>query len=485
MSANILWKNSIAEVLEIGQGPSAMAAAVITETYRGAFPLVEVSPADPQANERGEIELSSARIFRLSVGSDHYAVVVVCRMQEGAPQWGVYCGDEQVRGTFRTDGKALAAALRKEGKVSGKLCSSLEAGEWVGKVPELAGCGFFRMQARSGRYCSHSRAVVAQLQEETLVEMATELEQWLAGAEVSTAEVSAMMSEEEAAFYDAAFVQHVMLAGERGSGKTYLARMAAQKYDAVLLEMQMHPSMEPWEFRAHDRAWNGKVYTVLGKLAEAVHWIQQGKRVILVMDEFLNMNPMYTTVINSPLSLTSRDTYVIDTGRIIDQGDGIGVSETVEVPADMLWVVATTNIGARYNLDKIPPSVRARFQVILMNTNAERTEGILEQTLGKYDMPMELAAMFRAFIERTNQAVLEGTLDEEATTRLACNVIRSAYKKAMRDKKTYRGLAAWLPVIKKQLMAEATQVVNFETGPLDPEQAEVYKVLVEASFRAR
>ncbi len=479
---SLKWFDSVAELMvQAAEQPSMN----VFPLYSGPFPLVlDALNDDKSEGPRQEIELVNGRIYKVTVGADEYAVVNLCRMVDDKPQWTVYCGDKQVQGAYRNDGKTLAAKLRKEGKVSNKLANALEASDWVAKVPAMAACGFFRMQARSGKFCSHTQAALANIPAPEMEEMATELKGWLAGEDVSVAEVAGSLSPEEEAFYDAAFIQHVLLAGERGSGKSYLARQAADKYDAVYLEMQMHPSMEAWEFRAHDRAWNGKVYTVMGKLAEAVYWIQQGKRVVLCMDEFLNMNPLYTTAINTPLTLTANDTYIIETGRIIDMGDGIGRIETVEVPADMFWVVATSNIGARYGLDKMAPSVRARFQIILMNTNPERTKSILDKTLAKYEMPLDFSEMFKKFIEASNQAVLENTLDEEATTRLACNVVRACAKKAARDKKKYATVKQWMPVVKKQLMAEIAQVVNFELGPLDSDQEERFKAIVDASFKA-
>lgn len=472
------WYDSVSELMvNAADHPGTNVYTI----YSGPFPLLQ----NPIEAEQQKTELANAKVCKVTVGADEYAVVALCRIKEdGNPQWTIYCGDHQVQGSRPSEGKVLASELRKEGKVSNKLANALEASEWVSKVPAMAACGFFRMQARSGKYCSHTQAALNNLPAPELEEMAEELKGWLAGEDTKGPVSLGTLSPEEETFYDAAFIQHVLLAGERGSGKSYLARQAADKYDAVYLEMQMHPSMEAWEFRAHDRAWNGKVYTVMGKLAEAVYWIQQGKRVVLCMDEFLNMNPLYTTAINTPLTLTANDTYIVETGRIIDMGDGIGRIETVEVPADMFWVVATSNIGARYGLDKMAPSVRARFQIILMNTNPERTKTILEKNLEKYDMPLEFGEMFKKFIEAANQAVLENTLDEEATTRLACNVIRSVHKKAVRDKKRYSGVKAWLPVIKKQLMSEIAQVVNFELGPLDSDQEERFKALVDSSFRA-
>ncbi|KVP39517.1 hypothetical protein WJ87_04585 [Burkholderia ubonensis] len=462
--------------------------------YNGPFPLVhDALNPDMTEGPRQNVELVNARIYKVSPGAgDEYAVVVLCRMVDEKPQWTIYCGDKQVQGTYRNDGKTLAAKVRKEGKVSTKLANALEASDWTAKITEQGGCGFFKMLARGLaqtpqriNFCTHTKAALANIPAPEVEDMATELKGWLSGDDTSVAEVIGTMSPEEAAFYDAAFIQHVMLAGERGAGKTFLARKAADKYDAVYLEMQMHPSMEAWEFRSHDRAFNGKVYTVQGPFAQAVEAIRGGKKVVLCMDEFLNMNPMYTNVVNSPLSLTHNDTYLINTGSlVVDEKTGLAKEEIVEVPADMLWVVATSNIGARYNLDKMTPSVRARFQIILMNTNADRTKSILESSLAKYEMPMELAEMFKKFIETTNQAVLENTLDEEATTRLACNVIRAVHLKSVRDKKKYANLKQWLPVVKKQLMLEIAQVVNFETGPLDTDQEERFKAIVDASFKA-
>lgn len=483
------WFDTVAEMSALGAEQPGMNVFPI---HSGPFALVnDALNADMSPGPRQDVELVNARINKVVVGTEEHATIVLCRLVDDKPQWSIYCGDGQVEGTFRTDGKVLAAKVRKEGKVSNGLANQLEASDWIGKVTPTSKCGFFKMMDRGAKMtppkvnlCSHTKAALANIPAADLEEMATELKDWMSGAAVSVAAAVGPMSPEEEAFYDAAFIQHVLLAGERGAGKTFLARRAADQYDAVYLEMQMHPSMEAWEFRAHDRAWNGKVYTVLGKLAEAVYWIQQGKKVVLAMDEFLNMNPLYTTAINTPLTLTENETYLIETGKIIDMGDGIGRLETVEVPADMFWVVATSNVGARYNLDKMAPSVRARFQIILMNTNAERTKTILEKNLAKYEMPMEFSEMFKKFLDTVNQAVSENTLDEEATTRLACNVIRAVHKKATRDKKKYTNLKQWLPVVKKQLMYEIAQVVNFELGPLDSDQEERFKATVEACFKA-
>lgn len=483
------WFATAAELSGYGVASPVMN---VSEIYSGPFPLVnDAMNADMTPGPRQDVELVNARVFKVAVGADEFASIVMCRLVDDKPEWTIYCGDAQVGGSYRSDGKTMAAKVRKDAKLSVVLANALEASEWVGKIPSQPSCGFFKILARGlaqtppkVNLCTHTKAVLANLPLPELEVMATELKDWNSGAAVSFSAPVGAMSPEEMAFHDAAFIQHVLLAGERGAGKTYLGRSAADRHDAVYLEMQMHPSMEAWEFRAHDRAWNGKVYTVLGKLAEAVYWIQQGKKVVLCMDEFLNMNPLYTTAINTPLTLTANDTYLIETGRIIDMGDGIGRLETVEVPSDMFWVVATTNVGARYNLDKMTPSARARFQIILMNTNADRTKTILEKNLSKYDMPLEFAEMFKKFLEAANQAVSENTLDEEATTRLACNVIRAVHKKAARDKKKYTTLKQWLPVVKTQLMAEIAQVVNFELGPLDPDQEERYKALVDASFKA-
>lgn len=462
---DLTWFKSPKDLLSRGEEGNSMEVKVL---YKGPHPYMD----------NGEIGLASSLIQMIKVGDDKYITTLLCRKKDDDFEWSIHCGEQNIPKSHIV---TFAKAIKSEGIYHPSIIKAIEKQSWYQIPEDAASCSFFKMVQRTAgrRFCSHTAAALNLAKESDLLEMKDELVEWGTGA--SLTEESTVESEEEQAFYETAFTQPVLLVGERGSGKTYLARQAAEKFDAVFLEMQLHPSMEAWEFRAHDRAWNGKVYTVLGKLAEAVYWIQKGKKVILFMDEFLNMNPMYATVINSPLSLTSRDTYIIETGRIIDQGDGIGIMETVEVPSDMLWVVAAANLGARYNTE-ITPSVRARFMIIPMNTNPERTKSIIAKTLEKFDMPTEFAEMFYNFIKHCKDAVDQNLLNEEATTRLASNVVRSVALKAKRNERNLTSVADWLPLIKKQVLAESCQVVNIERGFPDPEQSQLYSLLVDQCF---
>lgn len=475
---SLKWFTDAQDLIKQGE---AKAGFNVTDIYKGPFPLVKDGAADRQ-----DVELVHALIRKISISADeHFASIVLARTDAaGTKEYSVYCGDQQVAGAYRTDGATLAAQLRRDGVVSNDICNMLEAAPWVAQVADQANCAFFKQQARSGRICSHTQHLLSTVDQATLEAMATDLVDWKSGAKLPvSAATLGPMSEEEAAFMEAGFIQHVMLAGERGAGKTYLARQAADKFDAVYLELQCHAAMEPWEFRAHDRAWNGKVFTVLGKLAEAVYWIQQGKRVVLCLDEFLNMNPMYATAFNSPLSLTKDDKYLIETGVIKDTGDGIGIPEVVAVDSDKLWVVATTNVGARYGLDKIAPSVLARFMVIVMNTNADRTKTIAKNVLSEHGMPVQLADNFEKFLMAANQAVDQNELNEEVTTRLVTSIVRATKKKAERAGKVPTTVKQWMAAVKKQTLLEIGQVVTFEAGPYDPDQRMRYETLVEASFK--
>lgn len=503
--SGLLWFKKPSEMLLKAARATAGASFSISQVYAGPYALVhDAMTEDFKPGPREKVELVSARIYRVAVDTDDYGVIVICRVGTDGPEYTVYCGDKQINGEFRNDGKTLAGVLKASGKFGENLIAALVKSAWVGSMPDMMTDNFFKSLKRTGRFCSHVDAVLSNMVDHqvevtlpdgssaqepgstVLAEMAAEITSWIAGDDLNGATAIKELSPEEAAVMRAAFVKPVLLAGERGSGKTYLARQLADTLGAVYLEMQMHPSMEAWEFRAHDRAWNGKVYTVLGKLAEAVFHIQQGRKVVLCMDEFLNMNPIYQTVINTALTRTKDDTYLIETGRIIDQGDGIGTLETVEVPCDMLWPIATSNVGPRYQLDAIAPSVLARFRVVMMNTNASRTEGIVQSNLEKLDMPLEFATMFRDFIERINMAVEQGDMKEEATTRLACDVIKITHAEAVRNKKlaTLKTAKQWLPFIKANLLEEMTQCVTFELGKLDEGQAEVYSSLVAEIFRA-
>jgi len=160
-------------------------------------------------------------------------------------------------------------------------------------------------------------------------------------------------------------IKPVIIRGEAGAGKTYEARRfkmtAGFDYD---VEIGIHAGMEPAELLGSMTP-SPSVPWMDGPLTEAFRMAAAGKKVFLLLDEYYRMPAQNRTPL---LTATTKDesvdppVYRLRTGRPIKDPDtGVDKSEELLAPCHLLSIVATTNVGAQYNVDMGCPAERDRF----------------------------------------------------------------------------------------------------------------------------
>lgn len=180
-----------------------------------------------------------------------------------------------------------------------------------------------------------------------------------------------------------AFNNHVLLAGPRGVGKTFKVTQYAEDHHAKVIQLNGHSGIESIDILGYNiRASDGSFVWLDGPLTEAFR-VAQTEPVILIIDELLRIKSRELNIFISSLTPNASNQFVLNTSRVIDIVDGIGRTEVLKIPAENLWVVATTNVGSDYDTDDMDLALADRFitfdlnmeesvvHTILSNVNAE------------------------------------------------------------------------------------------------------------------
>ena len=464
-----------AELLGYGREEATFA---VKPVHTGAFLLEDGSVA-------------YAMVIRVQSGSEVFATAVGVYAKNSEYRYFVSCADEYLSEAEVRDHR-IDVALKREGNKD--LLAVIKNGPGGNVVPDLGSNCKFRLQAPMGRLCQHAKAAIWHVNlNENLANFAEKYEELLEnpqgadedGNEAITTAVKILLDSYRAG-------RPTLIVGPKGTGKTYGAGELAkhlrttQSKPVHYIEVPCAPDTEKWNLFRHTVPVGGEYFQVDGPISEAALRASRGELVVLVLDEFLNLNPVYQTMLNSMLSRREGDTYHVYTGGLVHNEDGTTSYETIVVPIANLFVIATGNLGDKYGVDSINPSVRRRFRVKWLHASVDSTMEIVRITLRKNGMPEELANPIQDFMDRIQKGCGQKLLEEDLCTGVMCEVIRAAKATADGRRKTPKTAKAWVPFLKEQLIEEAYQLVSLEEGAennLDGQLKTFVSIIEEAKWK--
>ena len=293
------------------------------------------------------------------------------------------CGDPYLEGnmTEETITKLINTSLGKMEQKSTTLPSALMKSFNI--TPRSSACNFNQKNYEiCDNTCEHIEHFLSELPSDVLDNLYTN---YYEGMSLSTD--NGLNGSLATKFERYAFKKHLLLEGDKGSGKTYAATSWGKDKDITQVFIGGHEQFESIDFLGHYiQQKSGELIWKDGPLSEAFRLANNGKKVLLIIDEILRIPKRELNILISALSPIDNK-YVLRTGRALEAKDDIAVEEVIRATTKNLWVIATTNVGAAYAVESMDEALIDRFKPIRKDTTENELQSILAKVAKKRKIP--------------------------------------------------------------------------------------------------
>ncbi len=292
------------------------------------------------------------------------------------------CSDPYIEGqlTIETMNKLIENALHKTDQKNNSVLSTLLK-DGFNVAPRSTACNFNQKNfTRVSPLCVHLSFFLDKLPD-TVIDT---VYQNYNSAKSPSPDSDSSSHSIGARFKRYSFKKHLLLEGDKGSGKTHFTTSWARKKNIKTLFIGGHEQFESMDFLGHFiQRRDGSLLWKDGALSEAFRLAGSGIKTLLIIDEMLRIPKRELNLLVSALSPIGGK-YLLRSGRAVDEKDDIAVEEVLSAPVENLWIIGTSNVGEDYAVESIDEALIDRFKPIRKETQDSEIESILiKETLAK------------------------------------------------------------------------------------------------------
>lgn len=317
------------------------------------------------------------------------------------------------------------------------------------------GCRFWASWKSKGEVCSHIKHLFAllNLNDSILSKLEDNYKEFTTKTRKAN---SSLMNK----FERYAFKKHMLLDGPKGFGKTYevyefldnqniptedifevggfeglesidllgqnipfVKEVKKANKSIVLKANNVFASQEGTE-HVQDLVWMD------GALTAAFRNASKGKKTVLMIDEILRIPQRELSILVAALTPNNKGEFTLRTRRIIGlDEDGCGIEEVIKIKKENLWVVATTNIGAEYNIDEIESAFADRFMIVHLGADREIVKTIVTKKIKERKFKVDAVAKIMEFFDKMTKHKTTENLSKIINTRHLSEIIEFALDK--------------------------------------------------------
>lgn len=341
------------------------------------------------------------------IGSVHTAYLAF-----DGDEWHLGCDNRFLTGEYDpAEAESLAASVASDSKEKSLLLES------YGSFEKNTRCHFWSTWNKSGNVCKHVKDLLANLSEydiEELESMHNESTFGDSSDRPKTTSVKESVDPIAAKLQQYGHKRHILIVGEKGSGKTRSVYEHLEKEGLEHIFIGGDPDIEAIDLKgmlipapSGDKLW------IDGPLTEAFRKAANGQKVVLFIDEMLRISPSGLATLIPSLTLNHKEQYVLKTGRVIDEKDGIARTETLHAPRENFWVIATTNIGAGYDVSALDDALEDRFEYVEHNNEIGNISTVVTTVVAELGIDSDVAVKLLSFYKK-----MRALYDAEELTKL-------------------------------------------------------------------
>ena len=319
------------------------------------------------------------------------------------------CGDPYLEGSLAspTVDSLISMAIKKANKTRDKKFA-LSLSKTYALTPKSQSCDFNQKNyTLVDNVCSHISHFLSDLPTDVLEQLQSNYDNALNGS--NSLGVS---NDLETKFNRYAFRKHILLEGDKGSGKTYAATMWAKREKIDPIFVGGHEQFESIDFLGHYiQQKDAQLIWKDGALSEAFRRAKNGKKTLLILDEILRIPKRELNILISALSPIDNE-YVLRTGRALYAVDDIAVEEVIKAPVENLWVIGTTNIGDGYEVESIDEALIDRFKPLRKDTTEAELKSILTQTAASRKFSSNSVTQLMSFYTKMQRLKKTGIIEK-------------------------------------------------------------------------